>query len=112
MRAFSSFLGLAGLFAALFTATPVRAQEADSGFELRTTVSASSSYSEELKEPPRDGSPFTGGFNVLLYPTWKLTSHWTISGALQVISRPYYEEDFETQGYGVKGNLLQLNLGY
>jgi len=112
MRASSLFPWAAGLFAALFPATLVRAQEADSGFELRTTISASSSYSEELTQPPRDGSPFTGGFNVLLYPTWKLTSHWTIFGALQVISRPYYEEDFGTQGYGVKGDLLQLSLGY
>ncbi len=88
------------------------AQEADSGFELRTTLSAVSSYSPELAEPPRYGSDATGGFRAILYPTWKLNSHWTISGALQVHSRPYFEEEFGTQGYGVKGDLLQLNLGY
>ncbi len=88
------------------------AQEADSGFELRSTVSAISSYSEELSQPPRDGADVTGGFQAMLYPTWKLNSQWTISGAMQIISRPYYEEDFETQGYGVKGNLLQLNISY
>jgi hypothetical protein len=88
------------------------AQEASSGFELRTTLSAVSSDSQELSEPPRDGSQVTGGFSAILYPTWKLNSHWTISGAFQVISRPYLEEDFDTQGYGVKGNLLQLNLSY
>ena len=27
-------------------------------------------------------------------------------------SRPYFLEDFNTQGYGVKGDLLQLNLSY
>jgi len=95
-----------------FFAVGALAQEADSGFELRTTLSAVSSYSQELSEPPRNGSEVTGGFRAMLYPIWKLNSHWTISGAVQVQSRPYFEEDFTTKGYGVKGDLLQLNLGY
>jgi hypothetical protein len=98
-------------FFCLFAAAAC-AQEADSGFELRTTVSAVSSYSQELTGPPRNGSAVTGGFRAMLYPTWKLNAHWTLSGAMQVVSRPYNVEDFETQGYGVKGNLLQLNLSY
>ncbi len=88
------------------------AQEADSGFELRTTLSAGSSYSQELSQPPRDGAQVTGGFRAILYPTWKLSSHWTISGAWQVHSRPYFVEEFNLQGYAVKGALLQLNLSY
>jgi hypothetical protein len=96
----------------LIPAISVCAQEADSGFELRTTLSAVSSYSQELSLPPRDGSDVTGGFRAVLYPTWKLNSHWTISGAYQLQSRPYFAEDFSTQGYGLKGDLLQLNLGY
>ena len=100
-----------GAFLCLFTAAAC-AQEANSGFELRTTVSAVASESQELTDAPRDGSPVTGGVRAILYPTWKLNSHWTISGAYQVISRPYFAEDFETQGYGVKGELLQLNLSY
>ena len=93
-------------------AAAASAQEANSGFEVRTTLSAVSSYSQELSDPPRDGSPVTGGFRAMLYPTWKLNSHWSISGALQVVSRPYSPEDFETQGYGVRGSILQLNLSY
>lgn len=96
----------------LLFATVVRAQEAASGFELRTTVSAASFYSPLLSEPPRDGEEATAGFRVVLYPTWKLNSHWTISGAWQAHSRPYFLEEFNTQGYGVKGDLLQLNLSY
>lgn len=96
----------------LLAAISACAQEADSGFELRTTLSAVSSDSQELSLPPRDGSDITGGFRAMLYPTWKLNSHWTISGAYQLQSRPYFAEDFSTQGYGVKGDLLQLNLGY
>ena len=98
-------------FLCLFGAA-ASAQEASSGFELRTTVSAVSSYSQELTEEPREGSPVTGGVRAILYPTWKLNSHWTLSGAYQVISRPYFAEDFQTQGHGIKGELLQLNLSY
>jgi hypothetical protein len=103
MRAFAFFLLLAAA---------ARAQEADSGFELRTTLSATSFYSQELSQPPRDGAEVTGGFRAMLYPTWKLNSHWAISGAVQAYSRPYFAEEFRTQGYGVKGDLLQLNLSY
>ena len=91
-------------YALFIIAATACAQEADSGFELRTTLSAVSSYSQELSLPPRDGSEVTGGFRAILYPTWKLNSHWTISGAMQIHSRPYFEEEFETQGYGVKGD--------
>jgi hypothetical protein len=103
MRAFAIILSVAA---------SACAQEADSRFELRTTLSAVSSYSQEFSEAPRNGSEVTGGFRAILYPTWKLNSHWTISGAMQVHSRPYFQEEFGTQGYGVKGDLLQLNLGY
>ena len=98
-------------FLLLFAAAAC-AQEAGSGFELRTTLSAASFYSQELSDPPRGGPQATGGFRAMLYPTWKLNSHWTISGAVQVHSRPYFEEEFGTQGYGVKGDLLQLNISY
>jgi hypothetical protein len=101
---------LCGLF--LLLGAAASAQEASSGFELRTTLSAEAVDSQELSAPPRDGSQATGGFRAVFYPTWKLNSNWTISGAYQVVSRPYFAEDFDTQGYGVKGDLLQLNLGY
>jgi hypothetical protein len=52
------------------------------------------------------------GFRSMLYPTWKLGKHWTISGAIDVNSRPYFREDFSTQGYGVSTRILQANLGY
>ncbi len=101
-----AFLSLSG--AAAF------AQEASSGFELRTTVeSAVTSYSQELQDAPRDGSPATGGFRAILYPTWKLNSNWTISGSLSGdLASRYFAEDFDMQGNGVKGELLQLNLSY
>ncbi len=88
------------------------AQEAESGFELRSTIAAGPIHSQELTESPRDGVPLAGGFQALLYPTWKLNSHWAISGAIQVHSRPYFPEEFDTQGYGVRTNILNANLSY
>jgi hypothetical protein len=99
-------LFLSGLAAAAW------AQEAESGFELRSTVSAESAYSHELTDEPRDGAPLIGGFQALLYPTWKLNSHWAASGTIQVHSRPYFPEEFDTQGYGVKTNILSANISY
>jgi hypothetical protein len=93
-------------------AAVVWAQEAESGFELRSTVSIQAAHSPDLTEDPRDGAPMTGGFQALLYPTWKLDSHWAISGAIQVHSRPYFPEEFNSQGFGVKTNILNANISY
>jgi hypothetical protein len=93
-------------------AAGLRAQEAQSGFSLSGTVSELTAYSHQLSEPPRDGSPLTAGFRAVLYPTWKLSDHWTFTAAIQVASRPYFYEQFSTQGYGVETNILQANLGY
>jgi len=88
------------------------AQEANSGFELRTTVSTASVYSDQLTEAPRNGDPVSGSFRAMLYPTWKLSSHWAISGAVQVHSRPFFAEEYQTQDYGIRADTLQANLSY
>lgn len=88
------------------------AQEASSGIDVRATVSAEGVYSPTLTETPRDGAPDAGGFRSVVYPTWKIDAHWTFSGAVQIISRPYFYEDFYTQGYGLRAQILQANLGY
>src|SRR5580658_1231548 len=88
------------------------AQEADSGFELRATLSAEGVSSQELTQPPRDGDPVTGGFRAMLYPIWKWNDSWSVDGAFQVYSRPYFFNQFTTQGYGVETNLLQGHLNY
>jgi hypothetical protein len=88
------------------------AQEAGSGFELRTTISTAGFYTHLLSEAPRDGGPLAGGFRALLYPTWKLNGHWAVSGAVQVHSRPYFPDEFSSQGYGIRTTILQGNLSY
>jgi hypothetical protein len=85
----------------------VWAQEARSGFELRATVSEAASYTRQSSE-----GPLTGGFRSVLYPTWKLNEHWAVSGVVQIHSRPYFFEEFSTQGYGVKTDILQAHLSY
>lgn len=86
------------------------AQEAQSGFEVRGTVSEGVSYSHQLAA--QDEGPLTGGFRAVLYPTWKLNDHWAISGAIQTHSTPYFFEEFPTRHYGVKADVLQANLSY
>ena len=88
------------------------AQEADSGIDLRATITGEAAYDNQLTESPRNGSPFVAGFRSMLYPTWKIGKHWVVSGAIDVNSRPYFEGDFSTQGYGVKVYIIQANFGY
>lgn len=102
----------AGLGFLLMFAGCVWSQEAPSGFELRATVTAQTDYSRLLTLPPRDGAPALAGFHSILYPTWKLSRRWAISGALLVHSRPSYYEEFGTQGFGVKADILQAHLSY
>ena len=88
------------------------AQEASSGIDLAATVTGEALYSHALTESPRDGAPVVGGFRSLLYPTWKMGEHWDFSGAVQIISRPFYYESFNTQGYGIRAQILNASLSY
>lgn len=96
----------------LALAAGLAAQEANSGLDLNATLSQQVSDSPRLEDAPRDGAPVSAGFRAVFYPTWKLSEHWTVSGAFQVHSRPYFYQEFSTQGYGVKGDLVQGYLGY
>jgi hypothetical protein len=88
------------------------AQEAERGIDLRTTVSGEALASNALTQPPRDGSYGAGGFRAIVYPTFKFDDHWTVTGAWEGITRPYFYESFTTSGYGMKGYLLQGSLNY
>ncbi len=96
----------------LLTALPGWAQEAASGFDLRATLSAGLLAGPQSTEAPRNGSPVSAGFRAMLYPTFKFNDHWSFSGAVQVHSRPYFAEELETQGYGVRADILQGTLNY
>lgn len=89
-----------------------RAQEADSGIDLRATVTSQTLASNELTEKPRSGSPVVAGFHGVTYPTIKFNEHWFITGAIQLVTRPYFYSDLSTTGYGAKGSVLQSSLNY
>jgi hypothetical protein len=90
----------------LLLAAAVHAQEAGSGFELRTTLTAGAAYSKVSSDAE------TGGFRALLYPTFKFDEHWAVTGVVQVHSRPFFFEELDKPGYGVRADVLAANLSY
>jgi hypothetical protein len=95
-----------------FAATCLPAQEANSGLDLRATLTAQAIGSNQLTDAPRSGAPVIAGSRAVAYPTIKLSDHWFATGAVQLVTRPYYTSDFSTQGYGAKGSVLQATLNY
>lgn len=87
-------------------------QEANSGFELRTTMTVQGMYSEELTQAPRDGDSVAGGVRGMFYPVWKLSSHWSMEGTVEVHTRPFFSDEISTQGYGIRADVLQAHLNY
>jgi len=73
------------------------AQEAGSGFELRAR-SALRLLLRLLEKSPEMAGDFTGGFRSVLYPTWKLSTHWTGVRRGPSLSRPYFYEQFHDAG--------------
>ncbi len=90
----------------------VTAQEADSGFALATTLSSTAAFSRLMGLAPRHGDGYTGGVRLMAYPTWKISRNWSLPGIIQVRSRPYFLEDFITQGYGLRADVLRGALAY
>jgi hypothetical protein len=88
------------------------AQEANSGLDLRETLSGQFAASNDFTEAPRSGAPVGVGFRSVTYPTLKFSDHWTLTGAWQLASRPYFNKDFSNAGNGVNGNILQASLNY
>jgi len=91
---------------------PLAGQEADSGIDVRATLSGEAIYAHELTESPRNGSSLDAAFRGVVYPLLKLDEHWTVAGAVQFDSVPYFTEDFSTPGHEVSTRILQANLGY
>jgi hypothetical protein len=90
-------------------AVAARAQEASSGFELRTTLSGEGLYSHQVSG---DG-PVSGGFRAVFYPVLKLDEHWSVEGAVQIYSQPYFYDELPEYGdRGARTDLLQAHLNY
>jgi hypothetical protein len=101
-----------GLLFWLLSAPLAIAQEANSGVDLRATLTAQGVASEELTEAPRSGSPMIAGSRSVIYPTIKFNEHWFLTGAWQLVTRPYYYSDLSSTGYSAKGSVLQATLNY
>src|ERR1700739_4996639 len=100
------------LLALFLPLIPLSAQEAGSGIDVSATVSGEAIYAHELTESPRNGTPLDAAFRAVVYPLLKLNEQWTVSGAVQVDSDPYFTEDFTTPGHGVSTSILRAHLGY
>jgi hypothetical protein len=96
----------------LAPAAPLAAQEATAGLDIRATVSGEAIYANELTDGPRNGTPLDTAFRAVVYPTLKLSEHWTIASAVQFMSNPYFSEDFTTPGHAVTPRVLRANIGY
>jgi hypothetical protein len=82
------------------------AQEASSGFTLGTTLTGQGTYSH-LNE-----NTATGAVRAVFYPTFKFDEHWSLDGAIQVHSQPFFFEELGTEYYGVRTDFLQAHLTY
>jgi hypothetical protein len=74
----NAFRYLAILCAALVLMPVARlaGQEAQSGVDVRATISSEAIYAPELTEGPRNGTPLDGAFRAVVYPMVKLSEHW------------------------------------
>jgi hypothetical protein len=87
-------------------------QEAEAGIDIRATVSGEGIYSHQLTESPRNGTALDGAFRAVVYPLIKLNQHWSLAGAVQFDSAPFYTEDFAEPGHSVTTSILRAYLGY
>lgn len=99
-------------FLFVILASLLHGQEARSGLDLRETISGMGAASNRLSAASRSTSSVVAGIRSLTYPTWKIDSTWSVTGAYQFVSRPYFYDDFDTAGYGARGYLLQSTLNY
>jgi hypothetical protein len=77
------FLMICGL------ALPAMAQEADYGFALPATLSAGGMYSHAWEQATPTAGPLEPGFQLVLYPSFKLGEHWYAYSAVDVNLSPY-----------------------
>jgi hypothetical protein len=101
-----------GLALLVLASVCLDAQEADSGVDLRATITGQVIGSDQLAREPRSGSVAVAGARAVAYPTIKFSDHWFATGAVQLVTRPYYSSDLSTKGYGAKGSVLQSTLNY
>jgi hypothetical protein len=79
---------------------PAQSQDSNFGFSLPVTASGGAMYTGRLQLAEPGNSPFSAGFQAMLYPTLRLGSHWFAYAALDFRLAPYlyydaYDADHE-----------------
>jgi hypothetical protein len=101
-----------GLCLLLLLALPGQAQNETRGFEMPMTLSGAGFASHRLSESQDSDSNATGALRVMAYPTLRINENWFFSGAVQIHSRPYFFEQFESADRGFQVDALQAYVGY
>lgn len=100
------------LFLPLLPLSAQTGQDAEAGIDIRATISGEGIYAHQLTESPRNGTALDGAFRAVVYPLIKLNDHWSVAGAVQFNSTPYFTEDFSQPGHAVTTQILRAYLGY
>ena len=87
-----------------------RAQE--SGISMPITISGGAMYTDRLQFENPSNSPATWGLRAVLYPQFKLGSHWFGYAALQLRGTPYFYYDAFDPEHEYYSNIMQAFIGY
>jgi hypothetical protein len=79
---------------------------------VRATVTGQFAASSFFTQAGVAKAPAGVGMRAVVYPTVKLSDHWTATAAWQLYTRPYFFDSFTRAGAGAKGTLLQGTLNY
>ena len=88
------------------------AQESAAGVDVRATVTGQFAASSLFTQTGVDKSPASAGLRAVVYPTIKMSEHWTATAAWQLYTRPYFFDSFAQKNTGASGALLQGSLNY
>jgi hypothetical protein len=98
------------LLAAL--ALPAQTQDSDFGISMPVTLSGGAMYTGRLQLAEPGNSPFTAGFQAMLYPTLRLGKHWFAYSAMQFRLSPYLYYDAYDSDHEWYVQPIQAFLGY
>jgi len=112
MKRVLGFAALAALAAMAVSLSAGAQEEAQAGVDVRATVTGEFAASSVLTQPGVDEAPVLGAVRAVVYPTVKLSDHWTATAAWQLYTRPYFFDSFTRKNRGASGTLLQGSLNY
>src|ERR1700729_3569154 len=104
-------LGLWAMLGATL-AMPAFSQNSDFGVSVPVTVSGGAMYTGRLQLGYPGSSPFTAGFQAILYPTVRLGKHWFAYSALDFRLAPYLYYDAYENEHEWYVQAIQAFVGY